>query len=56
MKALTDADMEAIAEQIAEEVLTEPIEQTAAFVVRLYLAEKGGQRVSDEPMQQDGQT
>ena len=39
--ALTDEDMEAIAERIAGYVLIEPIEQIAEFVARLYLAEKG---------------
>lgn len=56
VKALTDADMEAIAERIAEEVLREPIEQIAEFVARLYLAEKGVSHGSQEPMQQAGNT
>lgn len=40
MKALTDEDMQAIAERIAEYVLVEPIEQIAEFVARLFIAEK----------------
>ena len=38
---LSDADMEAIAERIAELVVIEPIEKIVEFVTRLYLAEKG---------------
>lgn len=46
--------MEAIVEQIAEEVLTEPIEQTAAFIARLYLTEKGVSHGSQEPLREAG--
>ena len=38
---LSDADMEAIAEQIRDLVVIEPIEKIVEFVTRLYLAEKG---------------
>ena len=48
--------MDAIAEQIAQYVVMEPIEKIAEFVARLYLAEKGGKRGSTESMQQDGET
>jgi len=41
VKALTDEDMQVIAERIAEYVVMEPIEKIAEFVARLYLAEKG---------------
>ena len=50
---LTDEDMQAIAEQIADMVIQEPIEQIAEFVARLYIAEKGGSSGSTEPMRQD---
>ena len=56
VKALTDADMEAIAEQIAEMIAIEPVEKIAEFVARLYLTEKGTRDGSQEPMQQDGET
>jgi len=38
---LSDTDMEAIAEQIRDLVIIEPIEKIVEFVARLYLAEKG---------------
>jgi hypothetical protein len=38
---LSDTDMEAIAEQIRDLVVIEPIEKIVEFVTRLYLAEKG---------------
>lgn len=41
VKSLTDEDMYAIAEQVAQMVVQEPVEQIAEFVARLYLAEKG---------------
>ncbi len=41
--SLSDEDMQAIAEQIAEMVIQEPVEKIAEFVARLYIAEKGGQ-------------
>ncbi len=41
INALTDADMEAIADKIGELVVIEPIEKIVEFVARLYLAEKG---------------
>lgn len=41
MRSLTDEDMQAIAERIAEYVVMEPVEKIAEFVARLYLAEKG---------------
>ena len=56
VKSLTDEDMQAIAEQIADMLVQEPIEQIAAFVARLYLSEKGTEHDSQEPMQQDGDT
>ena len=48
LKSLTDEDMQAIAEQIADLIVQEPIEQIAEFVARLYLAEKGGRKRQDE--------
>lgn len=39
--SLTDEDMYAIAERIADMVVQEPIEKIAEFVARLYIAEKG---------------
>lgn len=41
VKTLTDDDMYAIAERIAEMIAIEPVEKIAEFVARLYLAEKG---------------
>ena len=41
VRSLTDEDMYAIAERIAEYVVMEPVEKIAEFVARLYLAEKG---------------
>jgi len=41
INALTDADMEAIADKIGELVVIEPIEKIVEFVARLYIAEKG---------------
>jgi hypothetical protein len=41
VKTLTDEDMQAIAEQIADMVIQEPVEKIAEFVARLYIAEKG---------------
>jgi hypothetical protein len=54
--SLSDEDMHAIAERIAEMIAIEPIEKIAEFMARLYLAEKGTRRVSEEPKQQDGET
>ena len=45
--------MQAIAEQIADMVVQEPVEKIAEFVARLYLAEKGASHGSTEPMQQE---
>ena len=45
--SLSDEDMQAIAEQIAEMIAIEPIEKIAEFVARLYLAEKGAKHDSD---------
>ena len=56
VKTLTDEDMQAIAEQIADMVIQEPIEKIAEFVARLYSAEKGASHGSTEPMQQEGGT
>lgn len=56
VKALTDEDMQVIAERIAEMIVMGPIEQIAAFVARLYLAEKGELRGTEEPVRQDGET
>ena len=53
VKFLSDEDMQAIAEQIADLIVQEPIEQIAEFVARLYLAEKGGSSGSKEPVRQD---
>ena len=50
--SLTDEDMQAIAEQIADMVIQEPIEKIAEFVARLYIAEKGNRHGKSEPMQQ----
>ena len=41
VQSLSDDDMYAIAEQIAEMIAIEPIENIVEFVARLYLAEKG---------------
>src|SRR5438552_6798351 len=41
VKTFSDEDMQAIADQIADLVVQEPIEKIAEFVARLYLAEKG---------------
>jgi hypothetical protein len=40
VKTLTDDDMHAIAERIAEMIAIEPVEKIAEFVARLYIAEK----------------
>ena len=53
VKFLSDKDRQAIAEQIADLIVQEPIEQIAEFVARLYLAEKGGSSGSKEPVRQD---
>jgi hypothetical protein len=55
VKSLTDEDMHAIADRIAEMIVMEPIEKIAEFVARLYIAEKGGSS-GTEPMRQDGET
>lgn len=39
--SLTDEDMQAIADQVHEAVLIEPIEKIVEFVARLYIAERG---------------
>ena len=52
VKSLTDEDMHAIAEQIADMVIQEPVEKIAEFVARLYIAEKGTVHGKSEPMQQ----
>jgi hypothetical protein len=41
INSLSDADMEVIAEKIAELVVIKPIEKIVEFVARLYLVEKG---------------
>jgi hypothetical protein len=41
INALSDEDMEAIAERLCELVVIEPIEKIVEFVARLYIAEKG---------------
>jgi hypothetical protein len=56
VKSLTDEDMQAIAEQIAEYVVQEPIEKIAEFVARLYIAEKGGKSGNQEPLRETGKT
>ncbi len=56
VKFLSDEDMQAIADQIADLVVQEPIEKIAEFVARLYLAEKGGSSGSKEPVRQDRET
>ncbi len=56
VKTFSDEDMQAIADQIADLVVQEPIEQIAEFVARLYLAEKGGSSGSKEPVRQDRET
>ncbi len=53
VKTLTDEDMHAIAEQIADLIVQEPVEQIVEFLARLYIAEKGGSSGSTEPMRQD---
>ena len=53
VKSLTDEDMHAIAEQIADLIVQEPVEQIVEFLARLYIAEKGGSSGSTEPMRQD---
>jgi hypothetical protein len=53
--SLSDVGMHAIAEQIAEMIVMEPVEKIAEFVARLYLAEKGTSS-GTEPMRQDGET
>ena len=40
VKTLTDDDMRAIAERIAEMIAIEPVEKIVEFVARLYIAEK----------------
>lgn len=50
---LTDEDMQAIADQAQELVLSEPLEQIIAFVARLYIAEKGTSNDSKEPLRED---
>ncbi len=50
VQSLTDEDMYAIAEQIADLIALEPIEKIAEFVARLYLAEKGTGNGSKEPL------
>src|SRR5712692_5091682 len=50
VKSLTDEDMQAIAERIAEMILMEPVEEIAEFVARLYIAEKGTRHGNQEPM------
>ena len=47
--SLTDEDMQAIADKAQELVLSEPIEKSVAFVVRLYIAEKGTKRMATNP-------
>jgi hypothetical protein len=55
VKSLTDEDMQAIAEKIAEMIVMEPIEKIAEFVARLYIiAEKGTSNGSQEPMRETG--
>ena len=54
--SLSDEDMQAIAERIADMVIQEPVEKIAEFVARLYIAEKGGKSGSTEPMCQDRET
>ncbi|MFL5697908.1 MAG: hypothetical protein ACJ797_12515 [Ktedonobacteraceae bacterium] len=56
VKTFSDEDMQAIADQIADLVVQEPIEKIAEFVARLYLAEKGGSSGSKEPVRQDRET
>ncbi len=56
VKTLSDEDMQAIADQIADLIVQEPIEKIAEFVARLYLAEKGGSSGSKEPLRQDRET
>ncbi len=56
VQSLTDDDMYAIAEQIADMVVQEPVEKIAEFVARLYLAEKGTSNGSKKPLRQDGET
>lgn len=56
VQSLTDEDMHAIAERIADMVVMEPVEKIAEFVARLYIAEKGTRSVSTEPMRQDRET
>ena len=45
---LTDEDMQAIADRVCELVVTEPIENIVEFVARLYIAEKGTGKQTDE--------
>lgn len=56
VRTLTDADMEKIAERIADLIVMEPIEKIAEFVARLYLAEKGGSSGNQKSMRQEGET
>ena len=53
VKSLTDEDMHAIADQIADLLVQEPVEQIVEFLARLYIAEKRGSSGSTEPMRQD---
>jgi hypothetical protein len=55
VKSLSDEDMHAIAERIAQYVVMEPVEKIAEFVARLYIAEKGTSN-GTEPMRQDRET
>ena len=55
VKSLSDEDMHAIAEQIADLIAQEPVEQIAEFLARLYPAEKGGKSGSQEPLRQNGE-
>ena len=45
--SLSDEDMQAIADRIAEMIAMEPIEKITEFVARLYIAEKGAKHDSD---------
>src|SRR5712691_3173797 len=56
VKSLSDEDMHAITDRIAEMIVMEPVEKIAEFVARLYIAEKGTSSGSTEPMRQDGET
>ena len=56
VKSLTDEDMHAIADQIADLLVQEPVEQIVEFLARLYIAEKRGSSGSTEPLRQDRET